>query len=430
MATNLDRHLDTFHQLLEQLYKNLEGSDPLARLRAKGWDHFAELGLPTKKNEAYQYLRLQPLFEKSLDSAKSLHVTQEEIASRVLPECKKSYAVFINGQLDLSLSCFEGLPKKVVAIPLQEALRSFGSFINNQVVKNLQEEVDPFAALNTAFVQKALFFYAPPNTVLNTPFQILHLIGGQNQCLCPHVEFFFGALSEAEVIITVHYLEGESNFFNTATHFSLEEGARVSYFRHVNPESAKHWHFDATRGQLKRDSVLNSYIFQRGEELYRDDYKISLMGSNAEAHLYGLGVLKESRESHTHVLMDHQAPDCRSTQLFKGVLDDAAHASFEGKIYIHKIAQKTQAFQMNNNLLLNERARAESKPNLEIFADDVKASHGSTMGRIDKEQLFYLQTRGLSLEAAKKLLVKGFCAEVIELFKIPSMQSLAIEASR
>jgi Fe-S cluster assembly protein SufD len=428
MTTNLDQNVETFFQALELLYKNLEDSDPLSRLRAKGWDHFAEIGLPTKKNEAYQYVRLQPLFEIPLETAKAAVITPEEIASRVLPECKKSYAVFINGQLDLSLSCLEGLPKKVVAINLQEALRTFGSFINNQVVKNLQEEVDPFAALNSAFIKKSLFFYVPPSTVLDAPFQILHIIEGSRQLICPHVQFFFGALSEGHVVSTVHYLGGESNFLNGASHFSLEEGAQVSYCRLAS--SFKNWHFDSTRACLKRDSGFKSFIFQNGGERYRDDYKIALVGSNAEAHLYGLGVLKENRESHTHVLMDHQAPECRSTQLFKGVLDGFSHSSFEGKIFIHKIAQKIQAFQMNNNLLLSQGARAESKPNLEIFADDVKASHGSTMGRLDQEQLFYLRTRGLSSESAKSLLVRGFCSEVIDLFNIPSLKALAMELSQ
>lgn len=410
---------------LENLYQTIDKSEPLARLRAKGWDHFEELGLPTKKNEAFQYVRLQPILEKSLNIAKSVDLTAADIAPLVLPECKKSFAVFVNGHLDLSLSCFEGLPKKVVAISLQEALRSFGSFINNQVVKNLHEEIDPFAALNAAFIQKSLFLYAPPNTVFNAPFQILQVIDGENQLICPHIEFFFGALSEAQVVTTVHYRKGDDNFLNTATHFSLEEGAKISYSRLVLETPVKNWHFDATRAVLKRDSSLNTYILQDGAERYRDDYKISLVGANAEAHLYGAALLKENRESHTHVLMDHQAPECRSTQLFKGVLDDSSHASFEGKIYVHRIAQKTGAFQMNNNLLLSKGARAESKPNLEIFADDVKASHGSTVGRLDKDQLFYLQARGLSLETAKNLLVRGFSAEVIELFKIPSIRALA-----
>lgn len=420
MTANLEQNL-------EQLYRNLGETDPLARLRAKSWDHWLELGLPTKRNEAYQYVRLAPLHEMALELAKPVSITPEEIAPLVLPECKKSFAVFINGRLDLALSCFEALPKKVVAITLQEAFRSFGSFINNQVVKNLHEEVDPFAALNAAFIQKSLFFYAPPSTVLNAPFQILNLVSGNQQFICPHVEFFFGALSEAEIITTVHYLNGEGNFLNTATHFSLEEGAKVSYSRLVVNAPQKSWHFDSTRAVLKRDSGLNTFILQNGAERYRDDYKVSLVGSNAEAHLYGLSTLKGNRESHTHVLMDHQAPECRSTQLFKGVLDESGHASFEGKIYVHKIAQKTGAFQMNNNLILSSGARAESKPNLEIFADDVKASHGSTVGRLDKEQLFYLQTRGLSLESAKKILVRGFCNEVIELFKIPSFLKSAQE---
>jgi Fe-S cluster assembly protein SufD len=150
----------------------------------------------------------------------------------------------------------------------------------------------------------------------------------------------------------------------------------------------------------------------------RHDYRVAMSGENSEALLHGLLTLKDRREAHNNILIDHQAPHCRSNQLFKGVLSDVSRSSFEGKILVRQEAQKTEAFQLNNNLLLSERANADSKPNLEIFADDVKASHGATIGQLNAEHLFYLKTRGLRDIEAKKLLVNGFCREILDLIPI------------
>lgn len=422
MALDLSEEQITFFTVLKGLNDSQDNQDPLARLRAKGWDHFEELGLPSKKAEVFQYVNLNKLYAKQLTLGK---VQPLAIENNILPECKNSYIVFVNGQMDLSLSNLTGLPEKVIAIPLKDALKSFGSFINNQVAKHLQEEVDPFAALNAAFIQKALFFYVPPSVVLKNPLQIIHVVQGENQLICPRIEFFFGALSEAKVITTVVHQTASGNFFNSVTNFSLEEGAQIDYARVLFSEEPSGYHFDATRAYLKKDSKLESVIAETGSDTYRDDYKVALVGSNAEVHLNGVAMLKERLESHTHVLIDHQAPDCRSLQVFKNALDGYAKASFEGKIYVHKIAQKTQAFQLNNNLILNDGAKCDSKPNLEIFADDVKASHGATFGSLDDEQLFYLRARGISANEAKNLLIQGFCFEIIEKIKVPSLLSLA-----
>lgn len=425
MTLEMTEEQVAFFRQIEKLYAAQDPQDPLALLRAKGWDHFEEIGLPDKKNEVFQYVGLHRLYAKSLTLGAP--VALQEIEKHVLPECKKSFVVFINGHLDLSLSNLSGLPSKVVAIPLREALRSFGSFINNQVRKNLQEEIDPFAALNGAFIHKALFLYVPPNIALESPLQIIHVIKGDRLLICPRVECFFGALSSAELITTVVPVDGEGNFINSVINFSLEEGAKVGFSRVLFDHNITGWHFDATRGVLKKDSTLTTVIAENGAETYRDDYKISLVGANADVHLNGVAMLKGKQQSHTHVLVDHQAPDCTSLQIFKNALDGNSKASFEGKIYVHKLAQKTQAFQLNNNLILNDGAQVNSKPNLEIFADDVKASHGATFGSLDNEQLFYFLTRGISKNIAKNLLVQGFCMEIIEKFKVPSILSLAEE---
>ncbi len=155
----------------------------------------------------------------------------------------------------------------------------------------------------------------------------------------------------------------------------------------------------------------------------RTDYHVILAGENAEALLNGVWMLADKREAHIHIFIDHQAPQCRSYQLFKGVLNDFSRSSFEGKIMVRQAAQKTEAFQLNNNLLLNDHAHADSKPNLEIFADDVKASHGATVGQLDIEQLFYMKTRGFPEEEAKNLLIYGFAEQVIQMIPLESLRN-------
>ena len=197
---------------------------------------------------------------------------------------------------------------------------------------------------------------------------------------------------------------------------------RLDYTQALCGEHRLAWHLDAFRATLKRDSYLKTVSVTEGGMTVRNDYRITLAGENAEALLNGIWMLSDKREAHANIFIDHQAPICRSFQLFKDVLTDFSRSSFEGKIMVRQAAQKTEAFQLNNNLLLNDHAHADSKPNLEIFADDVKASHGATFGQLDPDQLFYLKTRGFSDETAKNLLIYGFCEQVIELIPILSLR--------
>jgi Fe-S cluster assembly protein SufD len=173
---------------------------------------------------------------------------------------------------------------------------------------------------------------------------------------------------------------------------------------------------------LKRSSRFEAWNVLSGGQLSRFSSRISLNGENGEALLQGIWMLNENHQAHTHVVMDHHAPHCHSLQKFKGVMADISQASFEGKILVRQPAQKTEAYQLNNNLILGDHAIAYSKPNLEIFADDVKASHGATVTQIDEEQLFYLNSRGIGSSDAKKLLVQGFCREIIDQIPFTSLR--------
>lgn len=428
MSVELEIEQASFYRLLESLFREQGVEDPLSRFRAKGWELFQSLGLPTRKSEVFQYVPLRRLFGKTFELQELCRVERSEIAPYILPECKRSVAVFVNGQLDLELSCFEALPAGALAIPLDEALRGFGSFISRQMAKFLEEELDPFAALNAAFMKKGLFLYVPPKAIFEAPLHLLQVVKGASGFSNPHVQAFFGAHVEACLVETRAFLEGSETFQNGISLFSLEEGAKISYHRISLNAPATHWSFDAFRAALKRDSSLKTVAVEIGGAASRGDYKVSLIGENAEATLNGLAMLREKRQVHTHVRVDHKAEGCRSLQLFKAALDDFSRASFEGKIYVERSAQKTQAFQLNNNLLLSDNAQADSKPNLEIFADDVKASHGATVGQLDQDHLFYLSTRGLAEGEAKNLLVQGFCKEVIDLIEPNSLLAEGLRA--
>lgn len=429
MMSELEISPNPFQELLESFFNQISLKDALEKFRAKAWDHFQELGLPDARSEVFRYVRLRNLYAKSFFLAENALVAPEKIAPFIYPECKQSYLVFINGRFSPALSCFSGLPKKVVVQPITEALKTYGALLTNQWAKALKEETDPFAVLNAAIHQDGSFIYIPPKTVLEHPIQLINVIHTEQKdaLVMPRVHIFMGAQSEGEFISSFGDLTGQAYWMNMVVELSLDDDAHVRYNQVVCNTRPDVWHFDALRATLKRNSTLKTINITNGAAAVRNDYRVQLNGENGEADLNGIWMLDEKREAHTHVLIDHQAPHCRSMQLFKGALSDFGRSSFEGKILVQQAAQKTDAFQLNNNLLLSERALAYSKPNLEIFADDVKASHGATVGQLDAEQMFYLKTRGLSERDSKSILVYGYCKEVIDMIKV---RSLLEEVSR
>jgi Fe-S cluster assembly protein SufD len=245
--------------------------------------------------------------------------------------------------------------------------------------------------------------------------------------LFPRIHLFAGASSEATLLSSTHTLSGENYCCSHTLELTLEENAHISHIQAMSDAPRSAWHFSALRALLKRNSSLKTVSVIQGGATAREDYRIALVGLHAKASLNGVSMLTGKHEAHIQVKLDHQAPSCQSTQLFKNVLKDTARASFEGKILVRQEAQKTEAFQLNQNLLLSPHALANSKPNLEIFADDVKASHGATVGQLDEEQLFYMQARGVSEQVAKNMLVLSFCREVLDLVSISSVRQQTLK---
>ncbi|MFT4552198.1 MAG: Fe-S cluster assembly protein SufD [Chlamydiales bacterium] len=423
MLLDQDTHKNGMFSSLQDQYAAKADEGPLKKVRAKAWDHFLELGLPDKKTEVFRYFPLHQLYASTFKVAEEAEVSAEEITQYIFPECREAVLVFVNGRFSETLSNTGALPEQVAVEPLSRAVKTYGGFLMNRWAKAMKEETDAFAVLNAAIHEGGVFVYVPPKTVLASPIQILNVISCSEKkvMMHPRLHLFCGSQSEVTLVQDTALLSGEDYWLNQVLDFSLEDAARVRYAS-VAGVAHDAWHFEAVRATLKRDSYLSTVCPTEGSRGVRQDYSVALTGENAEVCLNGAWLLDEKRQAHTNVLMDHRAPHCQSSQLFKGVLDGMSHSSFEGKVYVHSEAQKTDAYQMNNNLILSDKARAESKPNLEIYADDVKASHGSTVGQLDKEHLHYLRTRGLTERDAKNLLLAGFCKQVIDRLPLESMR--------
>lgn len=425
MQTDERSQKHTFSSYLKEQYLSM-AHDQMKGFRDRAWDHFLELGLPERKQEAFQYVPLRQLYQHNWVNAPKGILEERDLS--IYPECKQSYLVFVNGEYRPDLSNLTALPRQVVVLPLDQAMTTYASFLQSRLAKGLKEELDPFSALNGALHLKGVFVFVPPKIEVQCPLQCVHLVTPNEEGLAlisPRVHVLVGSHAKLQWITTHGSTSSHPVLLNAMTDVALEEEASF-HMTHVSCPHPEAWQFDAFRATLKRNSRLQSISFTSGAKTVREDYRVSLIGEGSTADLKGVWMLSERNQAHVHVAMDHGAPHTESMQHFKGIAGDAGQSSFEGKIHVHPIAQKTQAYQLNNNIILGHRAIANCKPNLEIFADDVKASHGATIARLDLAQLFYIQSRGLSEEQAKGLLILGFCKEVLDQIPHPSIREETI----
>ncbi|NGX51387.1 MAG: FeS cluster assembly protein SufD [Chlamydiae bacterium] len=368
----------------------------LDQWKQKAWEALHSRGFPTRKWEAFQYVPLKALYEESF-------APLELDAPKI--EKKERCCVFVNGVFRADLSHVEGL----ISLPLSEAVSSYGMFLHKSWALMLKDETNPFYLLNHALYEEGLFLYLPPGEQATVEWRFLTTREGQIHT--PKIELYLGRGAELTIKSEIR---GEGKYWhNESVNLSLDEGAKL----HIEEKffhSKEAWAFHSKRARLKRDAKFSCTTLSVGARVERHDIAALLTGENCEVDLRGLTLLTEKAEIHQHLLVRHEAPHTRSNQHYKTVLQGRSRSSFEGKIYVEKEAQKTEAYQLNNNLLLSPKAQAMSKPNLEIMADDVRASHGATITQPKADELFYLRARGLDEEEAKRILVKGFCRELID----------------
>ena len=403
--------LDLHKKLIEQ------GSPALAELQQVALNRFELLGFPHSKHEMFTYLNTKGLVETAFGlSDGSKKVSEDFVASHIYPDCESQCLVFVDGVLNRDLSRLEGV--NTYLVPLSEAVSD--QELKKYLSEMAENENDVFAALNTAFCGEGLVFKVGDNTQISGPVQVLFVsTGGSPVMHVPRLVWQLGNLSEVKVIEKFVGVEG-GYFINAVQDWLLAEGAGVS-FTQVQADASDSWHFSKTRVHLHRNSRFHSTNASYGTQLARHHYDVRLKEEGSELRLNGVSVLDDKEQVHNFIRIHHEAPQCVSHQHFKNIINGQARSSFDGTVIVNQGAQLTNSNQLINNLMLSNDCHADNKPNLMIFADDVKCTHGATIGQIDEEQWFYLQTRGLSARVAKELLTRSFAKSIIETIEFPEV---------
>ena len=403
--------LDLNKKLIEQ------ASPALAELQQVALNRFELLGFPHSKHEMYTYLNTKGLVETAFGlSDGSKKVSEDFVASHIYPDCESQCLVFVDGVLNRELSRLEGV--NTYLSPLSEAVSD--QELQKYLSETAENENDVFAALSTAFCGEGLVFKVGDNTQISGPVQVLFVsTGGSPVMHVPRLVWQLGNLSEVKVIEKFVGVEG-GYFINAVQDWLLAEGAGVS-FTQVQADASDSWHFSKTRVHLHRNSRFHSTNASYGTQLARHHYDVRLKEEGSELRLNGVSVLDDKEQVHNFIRIHHEAPQCVSHQHFKNIINGQARSSFDGTVIVNQGAQLTNSNQLINNLMLSNDCHADNKPNLMIFADDVKCTHGATIGQIDEEQWFYLQTRGLSARVAKELLTRSFAKSIIETIEFPEV---------
>jgi Fe-S cluster assembly protein SufD len=415
-------YLDRYHEFEER-----QAGAPawLKSLRAEAIQAFAELGFPTTRLEDWKYTSVAPIANAAFQPAR--WESNAELAQRIrrLPlfDLGCSRLVFLNGFYSKELSSLSGLPKNVRVSSLAEAIASRLPLLEEHLARYAGFKQHAFTAMNTAFAEDGAFIECPKGVTFEQPIQILYVSTGQGEPHITHPRNLIVVGQEGQArVIEVHLGLGEAPYFsNAVTEIVAGENSSVDYVK-VQQESGEAFHVATVVAHQARNASVATNSIALGARLGREDLVTVLDGEGAEALLDGLYVTTGTQLIDNHTTIDHSKPHCASREFYKGVLDGKSTGVFNGKIIVRQDAQKTDSKQSDKNLLLSEDAVINTKPQLEIFADDVKCTHGATIGQIDAEAIFYLRSRGIGLEEARNLLMGAFAREITDRIKHPPLR--------
>jgi Fe-S cluster assembly protein SufD len=383
----------------------------LRDLRQRGASRFAAVGFPTVRQEEWRFTNVAPVAEAAFRLAEKTPTNAAELTSRVRIPDAAARIVILNGHFAPELSSLDKLPRGLVAGSLANAITHSRPEIAH--LGQLAWEHMPFVALNTAFLEDGAFVAIAANTVIANPIHIIVVNGGAGKTMShPRTLLVAGANSQARIAQSFVGAAGESHFANVVTEVSLGDNANIDLYTDQR-EVDSAYHISATRMQLQRGATLRSRAATLGGRLVRNDLVAVLGGEGAHVALDGVYLVDGDRLVDNHTTIDHATPHCTSHELYKGILDGKARAVFNGRIIVREDAQKTDAKQTNRALLLSDEAVINSNPQLEIFADDVKCTHGAAIGQLDEEAMFYLRARGLTERDARYMLIHAYAGEVL-----------------
>lgn len=383
---------------------------------------FAEVGFPTTKLEDWRFTNISPIAEtKFVPATGSFAQAPSLVAGVNVPGALR--LAIVNGQFAAGLSDLSAMPKGIRIAGLRDGARDGTDGLEQHLGTVFNLDAHPLAALNTANLDDGVAIFVTAGAVVETPIHIVTVTGGDGQVVAAHPRVLVVAGANSQVRIAQTYIGAKDDvyFNNAVVEVVVNEGAIVDYYTDQR-ESERAYHVANIQAHVAAKGVFSSHAFSTGARIQRHDIGIALKGEGADCTMNGVYLADGERLMDTHTALDHAMPHCTSHEIYKGILAGKAKAVFNGRIIVRLDAQKTDAKQTNRALLLSDDATINSNPQLEIFADDVKCTHGAAVGQLDEEAMFYLQARGLNRVEARDMLLHAFAGEVMQGLKIPALR--------
>ena len=419
---------DKYIDLFQQNKKQISNGDPqfMKELREEAIHSFERTGFPLRKHELYKFTHLEPVFDGELSfqfTPRNIQFEDSDLFSCDVPMLDANVLTVLNGfYYHPSGSLLNELDNGIIYGSLKEAIHRHPDLVARYLGKNASMQNETFVSLNTAFSQDGIFIYVPEGLQMEKPIQIIHLLlSDKNQMVHHRNLFVVEKNAKAEVIICDHTLSPQMFLTNSVTEAYTGENSDLDILRLQNEHNNSCQVTNTWISQDRASRCQHGTITLHGG-MVRNNLHVSMDGEGASTSTLGLILTDKIQHVDSFTVIDHASPNCTSNQYYKGVLDDMSTGVFNGKIHVHPNAQKTEAFQANNNILLSNTAKMHTKPQLEIYADDVKCSHGATIGQLDEDALFYLQSRGIPRDESRLMLMDAFANDVISRIQQPALQ--------
>ncbi len=419
-----DRFLHAFEAYAGEVLNGT--SEHLATLRRKAIERFSALGFPGRKSEAWKYTPIAKALQHpyKIDPMPAVPTLNEaSLAAYAIPELDAYRVVLVNGRFVPELSAGSDLPEGVVLTSLETAAREHADLFEKYFAYYLDFENEPFLALNTAFARDGFFLYVPEGTALERPVHVLNLIDTSEELfLQPRHVVAVAPGATLKLIASGHSQSNARTFTNSVMEVFVGQGAEVHQYD-LRLEGDRASSIYTTQAYLEGGARYTNGTLTLGGALVRNNVQVRFNDQEGEAHLYGLFLGRGTMHIDNHTMIDHAVPNCVSNELYKGILDDQATGVFNGKVLVRPHAQKTNAYQSNKSIVLTREARMYSKPELEIYADDVRCTHGAACGQLDENGIFYLRTRGLTLQQARAMMLLAFARDVLDQITIEPLRA-------
>jgi Fe-S cluster assembly protein SufD len=393
----------------------------LAPVRKAGLASFADQGFPTLHDEDWRFTNVAPIAKLNFQLAKEVSVNGAEtklIDESAFAKLSGHRLVFVNGFFSAKLSSIKPVAGGVRIENLSAALAKDSALIEKHLGKYAHTASNTFAALNQAFFTDGAFIFVPAGVEVAEPVQLIYIASAKQngETILPRNLVIAEANSKLTVVESYISTGNVAYFTNAVTEILAGDNARVEHVK-LQDETLDAFHIATIAGEFGRASNVTVHSFALGAKISRTNIRTKLAGEGLECILNGLYLTRGEQLADHHMIVEHAQPHCASHEYFNGILDDKSKGVFHGRIYVHPIAQKTDAKQTNKNLLLSDDATADTKPQLEIYADDVKCTHGATIGQLNDESIFYLRSRGIGTDTARQMLIHAFAGEIIERIK-------------